>query len=222
MTQFKDKVGKTQELVNAGLYTYPVLMAADILLYNTDLVPVGDDQSQHVELCRLLAKRFNRQFGNTFKIPELIVRKKGNRIMGLDNPTKKMSKSATSIANYIALTDEPKNAVKKIMKAVTDSSNEIIFNEEKKPAISNLLTIYSLLADKSIKELENKYKGKGYGDFKKDLAEIVIEFLINFQRKFNSFTDEEVKEIVVMGAERIRTTANDTLRKVKEKILAKE
>ncbi|MCG2701189.1 tryptophan--tRNA ligase [Candidatus Parcubacteria bacterium] len=218
MTQFKDKAGKKQESVSVGLYDYPILMAADILLYNTDAVPVGDDQSQHVELCRLLAKRFNSQFGDTFKIPELIIRKEGARIMGLDDPNKKMSKSANSPANYIALTDKPEAAVKKIMKAVTDSGSEIIFDKEKKPAISNLLTIYSLLAEAPIKELENKYKGKGYGDFKKDLAETVAEFLINFQRKFNSFTDEEVKEIMDEGAGKIKPIAEETLRRVKERI----
>ena len=218
MTQFKDKAGKKQESVSVGLYDYPVLMAADILLYNTDAVPVGDDQSQHVELCRSLAKRFNSQFNDTFKIPELIIRKEGARIMGLDDPNKKMSKSAGSSANYIALTDKPETAMKKIMKAVTDSGKEIVFDKEKKPAISNLLIIYSLLAGDSIKELENKYKNKGYGEFKKDLAEVVAEFLIKFQKKFNSFTDEEVKEIMEAGADKIKPIAEATLERVKERI----
>ncbi len=218
MTQFKDKAGEKQESVSVGLYDYPVLMAADILLYNTDAVPVGDDQSQHVELCRSLAKRFNSQFNDTFKIPELIIRKEGARIMGLDDPNKKMSKSAGSSANYIALTDKPETAMKKIMKAVTDSGKEIVFDKNKKPAISNLLTIYSLLAGESIKELESKYKNKGYGDFKKDLAEVVAEFLIKFQKKINSFTDEEVKEIMEAGADKIKPIAEATLERVKERI----
>ena len=154
MTQFKDKAGKNQESVGVGLYDYPVLMAADILLYNTDAVPVGDDQVQHVELTRTLAQRFNRDYGKIFKVPEAAVRKQGARIMGLDDPTKKMSKSASSSANYIALTDAPEVAAKKIMRAVTDSDSEIKFDSKKKPAISNLMTIYSLLSDVSMKELE--------------------------------------------------------------------
>jgi len=159
------------------LYDYPVLMAADILLYNTDVVPVGDDQLQHVELTRELGKRFNKQFGLTFNIPEAKILKDGARIMGLDDPTKKMSKSAASAYNYIALTDRPDEAAKKIMKAVTDSGSEIKFDKENKPAIANLLTIYSLLAKESIKNLEKKYDGQGYGGFKKDLAEVVRNFL---------------------------------------------
>ena len=151
-----------------GLFDYPVLMASDILLYNTDLVPVGEDQKQHVELARTLARRFNSQFGKVFRIPEVEIKKEGARIMGLDDPTKKMSKSA-SPANYIALTDSPEVATKKIMKAVTDSDNEIKYDQKKKPAISNLLTIYSLLIGEDIKKVESKCECecKGYGDFKK-------------------------------------------------------
>lgn len=218
MTQFKDKAGKNQESVSVGLYDYPVLMASDILLYNTDVVPVGEDQKQHVELCRTLARRFNQQFGEVFKIPEVKIKKESARIMGLDDPTKKMSKSASSPANYIALTDEPKIAKKKIMRAVTDSGKEIKFEQKGKPAISNLLIIYSLLSGESIKELENKYQGKGYGDFKKDLAEVSGEFLTGFQKKFNSFSDDEVKEILKAGAEKAKPIAEETLRRAKEKI----
>jgi len=218
MTQFKDKAGKNQESVGVGLYDYPVLMAADILLYNTDAVPVGDDQVQHVELTRTLAQRFNRDYGKVFKIPEAAVRKQGARIMGLDDPTKKMSKSASSPANYIALTDTPEVAAKKIMRAVTDSGSEIKFDQKKKPAISNLITIYSLLSDISIKELEKKYKGKGYGDFKKDLAEVVKKFLTEFQIKYNSFKDGDVKKILKDGAEKIRPIAEKTLKNVKNKL----
>jgi tryptophanyl-tRNA synthetase len=217
MTQFKEK-GSGKESVSVGLYDYPVLMAADILLYNTDAVPVGDDQVQHVELTRTLAQRFNREYGEVFKIPEVAVRKQGARIMGLDDPTKKMSKSASSPANYIALTDSPETAAKKIMRAVTDSGSEIKYDIKKKPAISNLLVIYSLLSCITIKELEAKYKNKGYGDFKKDLAEVVRNFLTEFQIKYNSFKDDEVRQILRDGADKIRPIAKETLKNVKNKL----
>lgn len=218
MTQFKDKAGKDKETVSVGLYDYPALMAADILLYNTDAVPVGEDQVQHVELARTLARRFNSQFGETFKIPEVVIKKEGARIMGLDDPTKKMSKSAASSANYISLLDEPETAAKKIMRAVTDSGTEIKYDQKEKPAVSNLLTIYSLLTGTSIKELEKRYKGKGYGDFKKDLAEAVADFLNLFQKKFASFADEDVREILEAGVKKAKPLAEETLKRVKEKI----
>ncbi len=218
MTQFKDKAGQNQANVSVGLFDYPVLMAADILLYNTEAVPVGADQAQHVELARDLAKRFNNKFGPTFVIPELVVRPIGQRIMGLDNPSKKMSKSAASEYNYIALLDEPARAMKKIQKAVTDSGQEIKYDPVKKPAISNLLTLYSLLAEKSIKQIEGQYQGQGYGVFKKDLAEIVAEFLAAFQKKFKKISDNEAKEILRQGAGKLRPLAEETLLKVKEKI----
>ncbi len=217
MTQFKEKAGKDKETVSVGLYDYPVLMAADILLYNTDAVPVGEDQKQHVELARDLATRFNLQFGDVFKIPEAVIQKDSARIMGLDDPTKKMSKSA-STANYIVLTDKSEEASKKIMRAVTDSGKEIKFDREKKPAISNLLTIYSSLTEKPIQEIEKKYKGKGYSDFKKDLSHVVVKFLNQFQKKYNSFSDDEVIEILKEGAERARPMAERTLREVKNKL----
>ena len=201
-----------------GLFDYPALMAADILLYNTDAVPVGEDQTQHVELTRTLARRFNKQFGQTFKVPEVKVKKESARIMGLDDPTKKMSKSATSEYNYIGLTDTPEQAAKKVMKAVTDSGKDIIFDENKKPAISNLLTIYSLLSNNSIKELEKKYQGQGYGEFKKDLASMVKEFLADFQKKFDSISDEQVRIILKNGADKVRPIAEETMKKVREKI----
>lgn len=218
MTQFKDKAGKSQENVSAGLYDYPVLMAADILLYNTDVVPVGEDQVQHVELARDLAKRFNHQFGATFKIPEAKIKKEGARIMGLDNPEKKMSKSAASAANYIALLDSPEAAAKKIMRAVTDSESEIVYDKINKPAIANLLTIYSLLSGKPVKELEKSYRGKGYGDFKKDLAEVVKEFLTDLQKKYNMISNNDAKEILIAGAEKIAPIAEKILGEVKKKI----
>ncbi|MFH1427022.1 MAG: tryptophan--tRNA ligase [Patescibacteria group bacterium] len=218
MTQYKDKSGKNQENVSVGLFDYPALMAADILLYNTDAVPVGEDQAQHVELTRTLSRRFNSQFGKTFKVPELVLRKQGARIMGLDNPNKKMSKSAESEYNYIALTDKPEVAAKKIMRAATDSGKEIKYDLRKKPGISNLLTIYSLFTNKPINFLEKQYKNKGYGDFKKDLAEIISNFLEKFQAKYNRISDNEVRKIFNQSANKIRPFAEKTLNKAKEKI----
>jgi len=217
MTQFKEK-GAKKESVSVGLYDYPVLMAADILLYNTDAVPVGEDQVQHVELTRILAQRFNREYGQVFKVPEATVRKWGARIMGLDDPAKKMSKSAVSAANYISLIDKPEAAAKKIMRAVTDSGSEIKYDQKKKPAIANLMTIYSLLADTSLKDLEKNYQGRGYGEFKKDLAQVVSKFLTEFQIKYNSFSDEEIRKILKDGADKIRPIAENTLKIVKKKL----
>ena len=217
MTQFKDKSEQNKN-VSIGLYDYPVLMAADILLYNSDIVPVGDDQCQHVELARTLAKRFNTDYGKCFKIPEVKIKKQGARIMGLDEPTKKMSKSALSENNYIALTDDPKVAVKKIMRATTDSDLKVKFDIKKKPGISNLLVIYSLLAKKEIKNIEQKYKNKMYGDFKKDLGNIVEEFLINFQKKFNTISDDEVIKILKNNAKQIKPIAQETIERVKKNI----
>lgn len=217
MTQFKEK-GAGKESVSVGLYDYPVLMAADILLYQTDAVPVGDDQVQHVELARSLAQRFNREYGQTFKLPRVMVREQGARIMGLDNPAKKMSKSAGSPANYISLTDAPEVAAKKIKRAVTDSGREIKYDIKNKPAIANLLTIFSLLAGLSVKELESRFKGKGYSEFKNDLAGQVKNFLIKFQLKYNGIKDEEIKRILAGGADKARPAAEETLKKVKSKL----
>lgn len=218
MTQFKDKAGKNQENVSVGLFDYPALMAADILLYQTDAVPVGDDQVQHVELTRTLGRRFNQQFSEVFKLPEVIIRKEGARIMSLDDPSKKMSKSGQSAAGYIALADTPEEAEKKIMRAVTDSGSEIIYDREKKPALANLLTIYSLLDRTPIKDLEKSYAGKGYADFKHDLAGVVRKFLAGYHLKFNSFKDEDVKEILKQGANKVRPLAEETLKKAKQAI----
>ena len=217
MTQFKDK-GAGKQTVSVGLFDYPVLMAADILLYNTDVVPGGEDQVQHVELARTLAERFNHDYGQVFKVPAVAVRKQGARIMGLDDPTKKMSKSASSPANYIALTDAPEMAEKKIKGGVTDSGAEIKYDLKKKSAITNLMTIYSLLAGVSLKELEAAYRGKGYGDFKNDLAREVKKFLRVFQTKYNSFTDEAVKQILKQGAAKVGPVAEETLKRVKNKL----
>jgi len=217
MTQYKDKAKEHPENINVGLFDYPVLMAADILLYDTQAVPVGDDQKQHVELARDLAIRFNSLYGETFVVPEPVIKKEGRRIMGLDNPLKKMSKTAPSVLNYISLVDDPEVAKKKIMKAVTDSGNEIKYAEDK-PALCNLLTIYSLLSNEKISEIEKKYIGRGYGDFKKDLAEIVANFLIDFQKKFNKISDKDVKDILAKGAKSASKIAEKKMEKVKEKI----
>lgn len=218
MTQFKDKSGKPAKSgVDAGIMNYPVLMAADILLYDTNLVPVGKDQLQHIEITRTLARRFNDRFGETFIIPEPHTTKESANIMGLDDPTKKMSKSANSDYNYIALSDSEEDVRRKIKKAVTDSGSEIIYHQDK-PALMNLINIYSLLSDKSAKDIESKYKGKGYAEFKTDLAKIIIEFLKPFQKKMGELSDEKVLEILRVGAEKVRPIAKAKLLEVKEKI----
>jgi tryptophanyl-tRNA synthetase len=219
MTQFKDKAQKQgREKAGVGLYDYPVLMAADILLYNTDVVPVGEDQVQHVELTRTLARRFNKKFGEIFKIPDTKIKKEAARIMALDEPEKKMSKSASSPLNYIALTDNPDAAGKKIMKAVTDTGNEVRYDKDNKPGISNLMEIHSSLTSKTLKQLEGDYKGKGYGEFKKDLAEVVKTFLNDFQKKYNNISDKDIEEALEGGRKKVGPVAEETLRRVKERI----
>lgn len=215
MIQFKDKVGKHKESATVGLYDYPVLMAADILLYGTEVVPVGEDQKQHVELARDLAKRFNTEYGETFKIPVAVIRKEGARIMSLQDPSKKMSKSDGSSSGCIDLLDDLETARKKIMRAVTDSGSEVIFDKEKKPAISNLLTIYSALSGQAIKSIEKEYQGKGYGDFKKGLADVVVSFLKDFQDKYYALSDSEVLDILAEGKKKAEKIANETLEKVR-------
>ncbi len=218
MTQFKDKAGKNQEAVSVGLYDYPVLMAADILMYNTDIVPVGEDQKQHVELARDIAKRFNSQFGDTFKIPQAAVRKEGARIMALLDPTKKMSKSDENQNNCITLLDDIEVVKKKIARAVTDSDNDIDYDLVNRPGISNLLTIYAQLGIREVPRLVKDYKGKGYGDFKKDLADVVVKFLENFQMKYNSISDKEVIAILEDGRKRAEKIANSKIEKVRQVI----
>jgi tryptophanyl-tRNA synthetase len=219
MTQFKDKAQKQgREKAGVGLYDYPVLMASDILLYNTDIVPVGEDQVQHVELTRTLARRFNKRFKETFKVPSIKIKEASARIMALDEPEKKMSKSATSDLNYIALTDTPEAAAKKIMKAVTDTGGDVKYDRKNKPGISNLLGIYSSLTDKTIKQLEKNYKGKGYGEFKKDLAEVVKDFLGGFQKKYTNISDKDVEKILAQGRKKVEPVAKETLERVKERI----
>ena len=190
MTQFKAK-SQGKESVGAGLLTYPTLMAADILLYDTDVVPVGNDQKQHIELTRDLAIRVNHHYGKTFVVPDGRFMKEGARIMALDDPTAKMSKSAENIHSRISLLDEPNKIKKSIMKATTDSDGLVKFDVENKPGISNLLTIYSTLSGKSIEELELAYEGKGYGDFKKDLVEVTTEALLPIQERYKDIRESD-------------------------------
>ncbi len=214
MTQYKDKSGK-QEMVSVGLFDYPVLMAADILLYDTDEVPVGDDQKQHVELTRDLAERFNSRYGEIFKIPEPIISLEGARIMSLQDPSSKMSKSDKNESASIYLLEEPDAARRKIMRAVTDSGSEVVYREDK-PAISNLLEIYSQLAGRTIGELEQEYEGRGYGDFKRDLTEVVGEFLQSFQSKYREVMESgRVEEVLEAGAVRARGVSSKKLEEVK-------
>lgn len=217
MTQFKDKAKQHKDNINMGLFDYPVLMAADILLYDTEVVPVGDDQLQHVELARTLGERFNHLFGKTFVIPQAKIRKEGARIMGLDDPNKKMSKSAPNTANYISLLDSPEVAAKKIMRAVTDSGSEIKSGKDK-PALTNLLTIYSLLSGKEIKNIEKEYAGHGYADFKKGLAAIVTDFLSDFQKKFNAIKDSDVRDVLAEGGKKAKIIAGKKMDEVRKKM----
>jgi len=219
MTQFKEKAKKHKEYINAGLLNYPILMAADILLYQTDLVPVGKDQEQHVELARTIARKFNQSFGQTFKTPEVLLPKIGAKIMSLQNPKKKMSKTDDP-RGCLGLFDEPEEIQKKIMSAVTDTGKVIKYDPEKKPGISNLLTIYSLFSEKSIKEIEKKFKGKGYAEFKKSLAELLINSLEPFRRKRKELILREVyvREILEQGRKRAQIIAQSTLQEVRKKM----
>lgn len=212
MTQFKDK-GKGEERASVGLFTYPVLMASDILLYKSDLVPVGQDQKQHLELTRDLAERFNRDFGETFVVPDPYIPPVGAAIMSLKEPEKKMSKSDENDAASIFLLDDPDTIIKKIRKAVTDSGTEITFDETR-PAITNLLTIYHLLSGKPAEECEAHFEGKGYGDFKKELAEVTVEFLRPFQERVRKYDDTTLEGILASGAEKASAEAEKTLKEV--------
>ncbi len=220
MTQFKVKTaGGEAESIGVGIFDYPVLMAADILLYRTDAVPVGEDQKQHVELTRDLAERFNNAFGKTFVVPEPIIRTEGARIMGLDDPARKMSKSADSAYNYIALTDSPDEIRRKIRRAVTDSGAEVRADPDK-PALTNQLTIYSLLAGEPVEAVVTRYEGKGYAEFKKDLAEIVVEALAPFQRRMAELATDKGFTLDVLrdGAERAAAIAERTMAKVHDRM----
>ncbi|RKY39966.1 MAG: tryptophan--tRNA ligase [Candidatus Omnitrophota bacterium] len=219
MTQFKSKAKRYSSNINAGLYTYPVLMAADILLYQTDIVPIGEDQKQHLELTRDIAQRFNNLYGEVFKLPEPYISQMGARIMSLLDPTRKMDKSDSNPNNYIALLDEPDVVRKKIRHAVTDSGSEIRV-DERKPGISNLLTIYSCLSEQPVSKLEERFAEKGYASFKEELAELIIQTLKPIQKEYRRLMDNRdyVIDLLQEGAKKARTRAERTLREVKKRI----
>ena len=217
MTQYKDKSQKEGETTSIGLYDYPVLMAADILLYDTEVVPVGDDQLQHIELARTLARRFNERFGETFVVPEGRIQKEGARIMGLDDPTKKMSKSAPSEYNYISLTDDEETVLRKVKKAVTDSGTDITYSDDR-PGLKNLINIYSLFGDKTPDEIVTMYEGQGYGAFKTGLASVISGFLTPFQERLAAISDDEVKAILEAGAVKARAQAEAKMKQVRERV----
>jgi len=202
---------------SAGLLNYPVLMAADILIYNADVVPVGEDQTQHIEITRTLARRFNKKFAEIFTVPNIYTSKAGKKIMALDDPLKKMSKSAEAINSRIELLDEPDVIRKKIMKATTDSENKIYYSDaSEKAGLKNLLNIFSIITDTTPEQIAENYKEKGYGDFKKDLAEAMVKYLKPIQDKFNSISDEEVLEIFAKSKESLTTQATTNLTKIKK------
>ncbi|NIH85552.1 tryptophan--tRNA ligase [Amycolatopsis granulosa] len=221
MTQFKDKAAKQgTDHASVGLFTYPVLMAADILVYQADAVPVGEDQRQHLELTRNLAQRFNQRFGKTFTVPEPHIVQGTAKIYDLQDPTVKMSKSASSPNGIIELLDDPKRSAKKIRSAVTDTGREIVFDRENKAGVSNLLSIYSALTDRTVADLEAAYAGKGYGDLKKDLAEVLIDWVTPIQQRVQSYLDDvaELDKVLARGAEKARAVSAGTLELVFDRV----
>ena len=220
MTQFKDKSSKNAENINAGLFTYPALQAADILLYQADYVPVGADQKQHVELTRDIAVRFNGIYGDVFKLPEPYIPKVGARIMDLQTPTNKMSKSDIVDGGCILLLDKPEDIMRSFKRAVTDSETNIRFNPENKPGISNLIQIYSVCSGKDFKTIESEFEGKGYGDFKSVVGEAVVELLRPIREESLKLISDKayLEGVFKSGAEKASYTANKTLRKVYKKI----
>ncbi len=221
MTQFKDKSARYgTDATNVGLFTYPVLMAADILLYQTDVVPVGDYQKQHIELTRDLAERFNQRFGETFTVPKPVIQRETARIYDLQNPTAKMSKSAESDAGVLWLLDDPKVSAKKIMRAVTDSEGAVRFDRDEKPGVSNLLVIYSALTGREISSIEDEYAGRGYGDFKKGLAEVVVNEFEPVRTRALELLDDpaELDRVLAHNAGRAASVAEKTLTDVYDRI----
>jgi tryptophanyl-tRNA synthetase len=221
MTQFKDKSAKGGEgAASVGLFTYPILQAADILLYRPHYVPVGEDQRQHLELTRDLAQRFNHRYKKTFRLPEPYILKSTAKIADLQDPTAKMSKSASSPAGIVEMLDDPAVSAKKIRSAVTDSDSVVRFDTEGKPGVSNLLTIYSALSERPIADLEEQYVGRGYGDLKKDLAEVVVEFVTPFRERTLELLDDKayLTEVLRAGAERAGAVAEATLRDVYQRV----
>jgi len=219
MTQYKDKSKKFKNNLNAGLLNYPILMASDILLYQTESVPVGEDQKQHIELTRTIARKFNKRFGETFKIPKSQISKSGAKIMSLTEPEKKMSKSDKPNSR-INIFDSPEEIEKKIMSSVTDTGKEIKYNPEKKPGISNLLTIYSLFSHKPIRKIEKEFEGKGYGEFKKSLVETLTRSLEPFSRKKQELLGREgyLEKVLQEGAKKAQSIASKTISEVKKKM----
>ena len=217
MTQFKDKAAK-QANPTVGLFTYPVLMAADVLIYQADAVPVGEDQRQHLELTRDLAQRFNSRFGETFVVPEPYIVRETAKVYDLQDPTAKMSKSAESQAGLIELLEDPDAVRKKVRRAVTDTGTEVRFDEEQKPGVSNLLRVHSVLSGRTIPELEQDFAGRGYGDLKKELAEIVVDFVMPVQERTQQWlTDVDALDAVLArGAERARAVAEETMVRVRD------
>lgn len=221
MTQFKDKSARQgTERASVGLFTYPILQAADILLYQADAVPVGEDQRQHLELTRNLAQRFNTTFGETFTVPEPFILRETAKIADLQDPTAKMSKSASSPSGIIELLDDPGRSAKKIKSAVTDTGREIRFDPEAKPGVSNLLTMYAALTTRSIEDLVSAYDGKGYGDLKRDLAEVVVAFVEPFQQRTRAFLNDpgQLDKLLALGAEKARAVAGATLHAAYERV----
>jgi tryptophanyl-tRNA synthetase len=220
MTQFKDKSKKNADNINAGLFTYPVLMAADILLYQTDLVPVGKDQKQHLEIARVIADRFNKIYGDVFKIPEGYYGKKNAKIMSLQDPAKKMSKSDENVNATVFLLDDKDTVIRKFKRALTDSEAEVRFDEENKPSISNLMNIYASITGKSYEEIEKEFSGKGYGDFKLAVGETVADELAPLQKRYNEIlSDKEyLDKCIAINDEKAAYAAEKTLRKVRKKI----
>ncbi|MGP3999927.1 tryptophan--tRNA ligase [Streptomyces sp. 8N706] len=221
MTQFKDKSAKQgSDRATVGLFTYPILQIADILLYQANAVPVGEDQRQHVELTRDLAERFNGRFGRTFTVPQPYIVKETAKIFDLQDPSIKMSKSASGPKGIINLLDEPKVSAKKIKSAVTDTGTEIRFDEAEKPGVSNLLTIYSTLTGTGIAELEQKYAGKGYGALKTDLADVLVEWVAPFRARTQEYLDdpETLDSILAKGAEKARAVAAETLAQAYDRV----
>jgi tryptophanyl-tRNA synthetase len=216
MTQFKDRTAKSgSDSTKVGVFTYPMLMAADILLYQADLVPVGEDQRQHIELTRDLAERFNSRYGATFNIPSGFILKQGAKIYDLQNPTAKMSKSADSVAGLIEILDSPEVNAKKIKSAVTDAGREIKFDEKEKPGVSNLLTIHSALSGQKISDLENHFSGKGYGDLKSEVADVVVEYLKPIREKTLELLSDETHLLAMLskGAAKAHEVSSTTLAK---------
>ncbi|MBP5632748.1 MAG: tryptophan--tRNA ligase [Clostridia bacterium] len=220
MTQFKDKSSKHADNINAGLFTYPVLMAADILLYQSDFVPIGQDQKQHLELSRDIADRFNKLYGQTFVVPAPLISKQGARIMSLQDPDKKMSKSDTNTSNFVLIVEDPASIMKKFKKAVTDSEAEVRYDEENKPGVSNLINIYASVTDKSVPDVEKEFEGARYGEFKMAVGQAVIDALAPVREKYEELMGDKgyLEKVLKEGREKASAIASVTLRDVYEKV----